>query len=559
MNTPAAIPDRERSFPRLTDAQIATFEEHGARRTLAAASLLFREGESTDGFFIVLHGSMEAVNGYGSDAGHAVGVFGPGEFLGELGVLEGQVPVLTAVALEPTEVLEVPRAELAAILTGDPDLGDLILRTYLNRRDVLIDHGAGFRIIGSEHLPDTRRLLAFAARNRLPHRLIDPDRDPGAEALLRRTAVAAGQTPVVVWGRDTVLRNPSNARLAKAVGLHSATRDGGCDLLVVGAGPAGLAAAVYGASEGLSTAVLDRTAAGGQASTSSRIENYLGFPAGISGGRLAERAIIQARRFGARISVPATATDLEQREDGYYVVRLEDGGEVVAHAVVVATGARYRRLDVPGVRELEGLGIHYAATAWEARQCEARPIAVVGGGNSAGQAAVFLAGTASRVYLVVRAHELGAGMSRYLVDRVEADPRITVLLHSVVRAVEGRDELEAAVIEDRRTGECGTVPIAAMFSFIGAQPGTDWLAGRLALDEDGAVLTGRDVGSVLEPGDWRHLDRDPFVLETSRPGVFAVGDARSGSIKRVASAAGEGAMSVRLVHEYLREVGASVA
>jgi thioredoxin reductase (NADPH) len=559
MSTPAGKPDPEAAHPRLTDAQIGVFEERGVRRQVETAGVLFREGEPTESFFIVLNGRIRAVSGYGSDTEHTVNVYGPREFLGELGVLEGQVPILTAVALELTEVLEVPRSELVDIVTREPQLGDLILHAYLSRRDHLIGHGAGFRIVGSEHSPDTRRLIAFAARNRLPHRLIDPDREPEAEALLRGLAVTTAQTPVVVWSQDKVLRNPSNARLAREVGLHRPTRSAACDLVIVGAGPAGLAAAVYGSSEGLSTAVLDRTATGGQAGTSSRIENYLGFPAGISGGQLAERAVLQARRFGARISVPAAAASLEQREDGYYVVRLEDGGEVTSRSVVVATGVRYRRLEVPGARQLEGLGIHYAATAWEAQQCGTHPAVVIGGGNSAGQAAVFLARTATRVHLVVRADDLGKGMSRYLVDRVEADPRINVLVHSEVHAVEGSNQLEAAVIVDRHTGERHRLPISALFSFIGAQAGTEWVADSLALDEDGAVLTGRDVDYEADPDTWLHLNRAPFVLETSRPGVFAVGDVRSGSIKRVASAVGEGAMSVRLIHEHLREIGASTA
>ncbi|HET9169890.1 MAG TPA: FAD-dependent oxidoreductase [Actinospica sp.] len=556
-STPTETPDDAGAYPRLTDAQIAVFESCGQRRRAAPRDLLFREGEPTGSFFVVLSGLVAIVEGYGADDERVVNVHGPGRFLGELGLLEGQVTFLTAVVLEPSELLEVPRRELAETLSREPELGDLILRAYLNRRALLLGQGTGFRIIGPEHSPDTRRLLAFAARNRLPHHWIDPEREPRAEALLCGVGVSVEQTPVVLWGRTKVLRNPSNTQLAELIGLRSPAQHAVGDLLIVGAGPAGLAAAVYGASEGLRSTVLDQTATGGQAATSSRIENYLGFPAGISGAQLAERALIQAIRFGARVDVPAAASALERREDGHYAVRLDDGGEVTARAVVVATGARYRRLEVPGAREFEGLGIHYAATVWEARQCGSHQAMVVGGGNSAGQAAVFLARTAGRVFLVIRGDDLGKDMSRYLVDRVEADQRIEVLLRHEVRAVTGEKELEAAVVEDRRTASTRTIPIAALFVFIGVRPGTEWAAGLLALDGRGAVLTGRDAEAAARaaPERWRHLDRAPMVLEASCPGVFAVGDARSGSIKRVASAVGEGAMSVRLVHEYLREVG----
>ncbi|ACU75285.1 cyclic nucleotide-regulated FAD-dependent pyridine nucleotide-disulphide oxidoreductase [Catenulispora acidiphila DSM 44928] len=559
MTGPVESPDPDGAFPRLTDEQIAVFAECGERRRVEPGDLLFREGEPNDTFYIVLSGLIKIVDGYGAD-GRVVRVHGPGRFLGELGLLEGQVAYVTAVVDAPGEVLAVPVSELSTALAREPELGNLILRAYLNRRELLLGQGTGFRIIGSRYSPDTRRLLSFAARNRLPHRWIDPDREPDAEALLRSLGVTAAQTPVVVWGGRKVLRNPGNAVLAETVGLRVPPGDTGCDLLIVGAGPAGLGAAVYGSSEGLRTVVLDRSAAGGQAGTSSRIENYLGFPAGISGSELAERAVIQATRFGARITVPATAAALEQREDGRYVVRLDDGEEIAAHAVVIATGAQYRRLDVPGCRELEGLGVHYAATIWEARQCEVNQVAVVGGGNSAGQAAVFLARTASRVHLVVRGGDLEADMSRYLVERIKAEPRIEVLPHTEVREVLGSRRVEAVVLEDTATGQRRRLTVAALFVFIGARPGTGWVADALALDKRGAILTGRDVdssGSDAQAAHWNHLSRRPYLLETSRPGVFAAGDVRSGSINRVASAVGEGAMSVRLVHAYLREVGAA--
>jgi thioredoxin reductase (NADPH) len=549
-------PDADGAFPRLTEAQLAVLAEHGERRPAEAGDVLFREGEPTDTFFVVLSGLVAIVESYGADE-RVVQVHGPGRFLGELGLLEGQVAFLTAVVREPGELLAIPAAEVTGVLAREPGLGDLVLRAYLNRRSLLLGQGTGLRIIGSRYSPDTRRLLAFAARNRLPHRWIDLEQDDQAEALLRSLGITAAQTPVVLLGSDRVLRNPTSARLAELVGMRApASREEVCDLLVVGAGPAGLAAAVYGSSEGLATTVLDAVATGGQAGTSSLIENYLGFPAGISGAQLAERAVVQASKFGAQITVPATAVALDHREDGHYAVRLEDGGEITAHTVVVATGALYHRLDVPGYRDLEGVGVYHAATAWEAHLCRADPVAVIGGGNSAGQASLFLAAQSPRVYLVVRGDDLAADMSRYLVDRIEANPRIEVLLHSEVCELSGDKAVESAVVRDRHAGEERTLSIGALFVFIGARPGTAWLAGILALDERGAVLTGRDAASAADAGRWRHLGRGPLVLETSLPGVFAVGDVRSGSIKRVASAVGEGSMSVHLVHEYLREVGA---
>lgn len=557
MKTATETPDLDGAFPRLTNSQIAVLAARGERRPVQAGDVLFQAGEPVGHFFVVLDGLVASIDGDGPDES-VVGVHGPGRFLGEIGLLEGQASFLTAVVREPGEVLAVPVPELTGLMAREPELGDLVLRAYLNRRSLLLGEGAGLRIIGSAYSPDTRRLLAFVARNRLPHRWIDVEQDSGAEALLRRLGVTAAQTPVVVWGGDTVLRNPTNARLAELIGLRAPMpQEAVCDLLVVGAGPAGLAAAVYGSSEGLATVVLEAAATGGQASTSSRIENYLGFPSGISGAQLAERAVVQAARFGTRLTVPAAAVALDVREDGHYAVRLDDGGQIAARTVVVATGALYRRLEAPGCRALEGLGVHYAATAWEAHQCRSHPVAVVGGGNSAGQAALFLAAQLPHVYLVVRADDLSKDMSRYLIDRIESDPRIEVLLHTEVRAAEGDKAVESVVVEDNHTGEQRTLPVGALFVFIGAKPGTQWLVGTVALDDHGAVLTGQAAAEAGSAQHWRHLARKPYVLETSRPGIFAVGDVRSGSIKRVASAVGEGSMSVRLVHEYLRETGAS--
>jgi thioredoxin reductase (NADPH) len=479
-------------------------------------------------------------------------VHGAGRFLGELNLLTGQAVFLTAVVGEPGEVLAVPAARLRELVAHDPAVGDLILRACLIRRTIMIGLGTGFRLIGSRFSPDTRRLREFAARNRLPHRWIDLERDKGAETLLRRLGVGPEDTPVVILHGHQVLRNPSNADLARALGLPvpSAGEDA-CDLIIVGAGPAGLAASVYGASEGLRTIVLEAVATGGQAGTSSRIENYLGFPSGISGSELADRAVIQAEKFGAHINVPAEAAALEHRE-GLHVVRLSEGTTITGHTVVIATGARYRRLPVPRLEEFEGVSVYYAATLMEAQFCQGDPVAIVGGGNSAGQATVFMAEHTARVRLLVRSDDLAKSMSRYLVDEIEHNPRVEVLLHTEVRELIGQDGvLQALVVEDNRTGERRTIDARAVFVFIGAKPYTSWLQGQLAVDERGFVLTGSAADSPDE-AMLASVGRSWLPLETSRPGVFAVGDVRSGSIKRVASAVGEGAMAVRLVHEHLQ-------
>ncbi|MFJ2647908.1 FAD-dependent oxidoreductase [Streptomyces sp. NPDC087420] len=550
--TPTADVD-DGAYPRLTDDQIEILRSCGQKRQVCEGEQLFRAGERSDEFFVVLSGTVAVVEGH-DDQEHVVQWHGPRSFLGELNVLEGQTAFVSAVVNRPGEVLAVGSAALRDLLSREPALGDVILRAYLLRRTMLAGAGTGFRVIGSAFSSDTRRLLEFAARNRLPHRWADLEKDTEAEALLTRLGIAPEETPIVVWHDYRVLRNPSNVELAQVIGLRAETAAKAvCDLVVVGAGPGGLAAAVYGASEGLSTVVLDAVATGGQAGTSSRIENYLGFPAGISGMELAERAVVQANRFGARIDVPAEAAGLEHR-GGNSVVRLADGGTVTATNVVVATGARYRRLTAPGVERFEGLGVHYAATVWEARTCRLDTVAVVGGGNSAGQAALFLARESPAVHVLVRGGDLEHSMSRYLIDRIERHPRIHVRLHTEVREVTGEDRVESVVVEDNRTREQQVLAARALFVFIGARPATSWLADAVTLDRRGFIPTGQDVAQVTADV-WEPLARTPLALETGLPGVFAVGDIRSGSVKRVASAVGEGAMATRLAHEHLGEVG----
>jgi thioredoxin reductase (NADPH) len=548
---PGETPDLSGAFPRLGEARIRTLEAAGERRRVARGEVLIAEGEPEDTFFVVLSGRVAVVEGLGSPDQRVVRVHGPGRFLGELGVLTGQVAFFSTVVVDAGEVLAVPAERLRALAASDQAFGDEVLHAYLVRRSLALGEGIGFRIVGSRYSPGIRKLREFAARNRLPHRFVDLETDPTAERLLRELGVGPDDTPIVLF-RNRLLRNPSTTELAAAFGLRDAgDGDEVCDLVVVGAGPAGLAAAVYGASEGLDTAVLDAVASGGQAARTSKIENYLGFPAGISGGELAERAVLQTEKFGARRQVPAEVVGLE-RGDGHFVLRLAEGGEVAARSVVVATGVRVRRLPVQRLEEFEETCVYYAATAVEARQCVGDPVVVVGGGNSAGQAAVFMADHAAQVRMVVREKSLDEYMSRYLADRIARDPRIEVHLHSEVRELEGENgRLEAVVVEDTATGERSRFPARDLMVFIGGEPCTAWLPDSVAVDAGGYVLTGQAARRRTAESESETDERAPLLLETSWPGVFAAGDVRSGSIQRVASAVGEGAMAVRLVHQHL--------
>src|SRR5215218_9826886 len=546
---------RSTLFPALREDQIEALSRYGQTRETTAGQVLFRAGDTQNDFFVVLGGEVEVVDDFGGEV-RTMGVFRAGSFLGDLHMLTGQGVPLSAVVREGGELLAIPRVQLTEVVTEESDLSDIILKTFLARRSYLMRTGVGLRIVGSRHSSDATRLREFAARNRLPHVWIELEEDNEAEALLERFGVKLSETPVTIWQGKDVLKNPTNAELARDIGLKvDAPWELVYDLVVVGAGPAGFGASVYGASEGLSTLALESVALGGQAGTSSRIENYLGFPAGLSGFELASRALVQADKFGARTAVPEKAVSLK-REDGYYLIGLSEGGEVVARSVIAASGARYRRLDVPRLGLFEGVSVHYAATEAEAQRCEGEEVAVVGGGNSAGQAAVYLAGRTRRVYLLIRGDDLGKSMSRYLVDRITSAENVELLPNTEVREFMGEDRLEGAVVEDNRSGIRRNLGVRALFAFIGAKANTAWLQGAVELDKRGFVLTGRALdGSALEEDAWQALSREPYPLETSLPGVFAAGDVRGGSIKRVASAVGEGAMAVTLVHQYLADTG----
>jgi thioredoxin reductase (NADPH) len=542
---------RSTRAPTLREDQIEILRRYGKTSMTEASQVLFRAGDTQNDFFVVLEGEVEMIDDFAGEA-RTMGVMRKGRFVGDLNMLTGQSVYLSAVVRVGGEVLAISRERLKEVVAEESNLSDIILKAFIERRAWSVRAGLGLRIIGSRHSADATRLRGFATRNRLPHVWIELEEDREAETLLAGFGKDASETPVTIWQGEEVLENPTNAELARAIGLKvDVPGKETYDLVVVGAGPAGLGAAVYGASEGLSTLALESTALGGQAGTSSRIENYLGFPAGLSGFELASRALVQAIKFGTQTAVPQEAVSVNREGDNYRI-GLSEAGEVVARSVIAASGARYRRLDVPGLERFEGVSVHYAATQAEAQPFEGEEVAVVGGGNSAGQAALFLAGRARHVYLLIRGDDLGKGMSSYLVDRVTNAENIEVLANTEVRGLVGEDCIEGVVVEDNRSGTSWSLGARALFVFIGAEANTAWLKGAVELDERGFVLTGGELSSsVLENDSWQEFSREPYLLETGLPGVFAAGDVRSGSIKRVASAVGEGAMAVRLVHQYL--------
>ena len=539
--------DDTTAFPTLTAADMAVLEGLGTRRPMAAGEYLFREGDQTYDFMVLVSGTVDVIAHSGTEE-KVVTQHGPGRFLGELNMLSGLRVFVSARVAESGEVIVVPRDRLRRLIATDPVLGDTILAAFIARRSVLLSGAsASTRLIGSRFCPLCLQVREFLARSRIPYEWLDPDSDQEVEALLEQFGVDPAELPVVITS-GTVLRRPSPGELAEYLGLTVESLPGRCfDLVVVGGGPAGLAAAVYGATEGLSTLGVEKFGAGGQAGSSSRIENYLGFPMGISGGDLTQRAVIQAEKFGAHLTAPCEADSLRE-EAGHLVIRLSDGSDVVARAVIVASGARYRRLPVDRLEQFEGNGVYYAATEMERRQCAASPTVVVGGGNSAGQAAMFLS-ESGPVTVVIRGDDLGKSMSRYLTDRIDSHPAITVRTETQITGLVGEPDLQAV----QMVGADGAseVPCAGLFSFIGAEPSSDWINGCAAFDNRGFVLTDRALGPEHLDERWDALGRMPLPFETSHPGLFAVGDVRSGSTKRVAAAVGEGSACVSSVHQYL--------
>jgi thioredoxin reductase (NADPH) len=541
-------PDQNASmFPVLDDAQIARLRPFGEERQARPGEIIFDQGDENHGVFVVLSGSIELIGVSGSDEA-VLRTASRGSFTGEVNLLSGRRSLVRCRAREASSLLEIGRANLRRILETDFTLGEIFLRAFLLRRSYLIGHSVGDALlIGSNHSSDTLRLREFLSRNGHPHTYVDVDRDPDVQAVLDQFAVRVTDIPVLICRGQLVLRNPSNAEVAECFGLNAGIDEGEVyDLIVVGAGPSGLAAALYGASEGLNVLVVESNAPGGQAGSSSRIENYLGFPTGISGQDLAGRAFVQAEKFGAHIAVARTARALKC-ERSPYTVQLDDGGSVQARSIIVAAGAQYRKLSLPNVAQFEGVGIYYGATKVEAQLCANDEVAVVGGGNSAGQAAMFLSEHTKHVHLLVRGPGLSQTMSRYLISRIEASSDITLRARTEIEALEGDAHLERVRWRSAENGAAETRELQHLFLMTGACPNTAWLQGCLALDGKQFIKTGADLGQ-----DWP-LERAPHLLETSRPGVFAVGDVRAGSVKRVASAVGEGSMAVQFVHQVLAE------
>ena len=535
--------DDQSTNPTLSAEQLALLGERGYERSLADGEVLYRAGEPYENFYVVLEGHVLIIDGDTND-GRVLAELGPGKFLGEYGVLVGGLGLMTNAANGCSRVLCLPIPELSRLVASHAVISELILRAFLLRRAILVGRGLGVKVFGDPRDSVSRSILDYLARNRVPHNLIETDET--SLTTLDAFAVTVRDLPLVALG-GRVLRCPTVAAVAAMLGLSSRTRSSDVlDLLVLGAGPAGLAAAVYAGSEGLSTALVDRTAPGGQAGTSSRIENYLGFPAGISGAELTARAELQCAKFGAAFRCPAEAVSLGA-DNALHVVELAGGEQLGARSVVIATGAQYRGLNLPRLMELQGVGVYYAATQFEAAASRDAEVAIVGAGNSAGQAAIFLADHSRLVRLIFRGASLSESMSSYLADRITSHQRIELLPESEVTELHGSDRLDAITVRGPNADSV-KVGSTGLFVFTGAEPHTAWLGPRVALDRHGFVLTGQDVEATNG-----HM---PSRLETSVAGIFAVGDVRSTSTKRVAAAVGEGAMAVAFVHEYLRRTSA---
>jgi thioredoxin reductase (NADPH) len=548
-------PDRQaEAFPILTPAQIARIRPYGNVRTVQAGEVLFEPGTSGMSCFVVLSGRLDiAVSGL---SGEQVFVtYGPGQFSGEIVLISGARALSLGRVAEPGEFLEIGSDALRTLIAKDAELSDILMRAFLLRRVAMISGGLGnVAVLGSQHSSNTLRLREFLTRNGHPYRYVDLDTDKASQELLDRFDIKLEDIPVVICSGKNLLRNPTNQKLAECLGFAGRIGDRRIhDVVIVGAGPAGLAAAVYAASEGLDALVVESEYPGGQTGASSKIENYVGFPMGISGQELTGRAVVQAEKFGAQMMVGQGVVKVRCDQQPYQLT-LEHGAVIDTRSIVIATGAQYNKPKVENLLQFEGQGVYYAATAMEAQLCIGEEIIVVGGGNSAGQAAVFLAETGDKVHMLVRGKELSETMSRYLIQRIVENPAIELHLQTEIVALTGESHLGRVAWLNRTSGEESVHDIRHVFVMAGASPRTDWLRECLALDNQGFILTGRDLDPVLDsaPIKWP-LSRPPLMLETSLPAVFAVGDIRSGNVKRVASAVGEGSISIHLVHRALAE------
>jgi thioredoxin reductase (NADPH) len=548
------------AFPTLTAAQIDRLRPYGKVRQVRAGEILFEPGESSMPFFVVLSGALDIIPPCPKQAQQpALVTHVPGSFAGEFAMISGQRSMMVGQVKEDGEFLEIPGAEFRALAARDAELGDIFMRAFILRRMALVHEGIGnVALLGSRHSPDTLRLREFLSRNGHPYKYIDLDTDERSQEILDQFHIDVNDIPVVLCKSSAkgpnILRNPTNLELADCIGINVVIDESQVrDLIVVGAGPSGLAAAVYAASEGLDVVVVEAGSPGGQAGSSSRIENYLGFPMGISGGELAGRALAQAQKFGARMIIARSAARLDCDSRPYKVI-LDDGTTLLTRTIVLAAGVQYNKLLIPKLTQFEGNGVYYGATSMESSLCEGEEVIVIGGGNSAGQAAVFLSQKVRKVYMLVRSGKLADTMSRYLIRRIEENPAIEMHYRSEITSLDGNGHLECVTWRDGDGGRLLPHNIRHLFVMTGASPRTNWLAGCLALDNKGFVLTGYDLDQpTLEAKAWP-LPRPPQLLETSLPGVFAVGDIRSGNVKRVASAVGEGSIAIHLVHRTLAEM-----
>jgi thioredoxin reductase (NADPH) len=549
---PLARAHVEQIFPKLTSTQIRRIAARGHMRATERGEVLYEQGDSAASFFVVVSGELEVVRPSGA-VETLVTIHGSGQFTGEVGTLSGRRSLFRVRAAKPGKVIELDRQHMLALMQSDTELGEILTRAFILRRVELVAAGVGdVVLVGSTHSADTLRIKEFLMRNGHPYSYIDLERDPDVQNLLDSFHLESSEIPVVICRGKVVLRNPSKQQIADCLGFNeSIDQTQMRDLVIIGAGPSGLAAAVYGASEGLDVLMLETNSPGGQAGSSSKIENYLGFPTGISGQELAARAYHQAQKFGAEMLIAkGTRLDCDSQP---YVVEVENGARIPARTVMIATGAEYRRLPLKNLSQFEGAGAYYGATFVEAQLCGREEVIVVGGGNSAGQAAVFLAETTKRVYLLVRSAGLAESMSRYLIRRIEETATIVFRPYTEIVALEGGNHLESVRWRNSQTGQTEEHNIRHVFVMTGANPNTGWLNGCVALDANGFIKTGPDLSPEnLSAARWP-LARQPYLLETSLPGVFAVGDVRGGSIKRVASAVGEGSIAISLVHKVLQE------
>ena len=542
----------EEIFPKLTPAQVSRIAPYGHIRTTERGEVLYEQGQSTAPFFVIISGELEVVRP-SVPVETLVTVYESGQFTGEVGTLSGRRTMFRVRATKPAKVIELDRQHMQTLIQTDAELGEILMKAFILRRVELIAAGVGdIVLIGSTYSANTLRIKEFLMRNGHPYSYIDLERDPDVQNMLDSFHLAASEIPVVICRGQVVLRNPSKQQIADCLGFNDAINQTQVRaLVIIGAGPSGLAAAVYGASEGLDVLVLETSSPGGQAGSSSKIENYLGFPTGISGQELAARAYHQAKKFGADMLISKATRLICERKP--YVVEVEGGARISAQSVVIATGADYRRPQLKNLSRFEGAGVYYGATFVEAQLCQGEEVIVVGGGNSAGQAAVFLAQTTKRVHMLIRSAGLAESMSRYLIRRIEATPTIALRPYTEIVALEGGDHLELVRWQNSQTGQTEEHKISHVFIMMGADPNTDWLNDCVALDAKGFIKTGPDLlPENLTDARWP-LTRQPYLLETSLPGIFAVGDVRGGSIKRVASAVGEGSIAISFIHKVLQE------